>query len=193
VLLKDCWDRIKDLWELHAAHRPVFEIHCSTSNTNPASYNAKTLAMIKPRKLQRIADPMLQSGVVSRNYFSNAIARAMVYLKLSSGSGSFWFLICAPAPTKPPSSGSGLRLPSPAYNRTAVIAISQQPRTLQVAVLCNMIAALTYSMTEQMFALFGHVCNIFEMQKFCVNGEKQLKGKPCKLSMWQTNIKSWNI
>ena len=67
-----CYRRIaksltKDVWELHATLRTVFENHCSTSNTTPASYDITALAIIKPKKHQRLADPLLQSGVVSRN------------------------------------------------------------------------------------------------------------------------------
>jgi len=63
--------RTKDAWELNAALRTVFENYCSTSITTPASYNATTLAMIKARKYQKLADPLLQCGVVTRNYLSN--------------------------------------------------------------------------------------------------------------------------
>jgi len=37
----------------------------STSNTTPASYDVTALAMIKPKKHQRLADPLLHSGVVT--------------------------------------------------------------------------------------------------------------------------------
>jgi len=37
-----------------------FENHC-TSNTTPASYDVTALAIIKPKKHQRLADPSLQS------------------------------------------------------------------------------------------------------------------------------------
>jgi len=47
--------------------RTVFENHCSTSNTTPASYDATGLAIIKPKKYQMLADPLLQSDVVARN------------------------------------------------------------------------------------------------------------------------------
>jgi len=63
VLLKD----LNDAWELHAALTTVFENHCSTSNTTPASYDVTALAIIKPKKHQRLADPLLQSSVVTRN------------------------------------------------------------------------------------------------------------------------------
>jgi len=53
------------------AFRTVFENHSSTTNTNPDSYDATTLAVIKPRKHQSHVDPLLQSGVVARNYLSN--------------------------------------------------------------------------------------------------------------------------
>ena len=59
--------RTKDAWELHAALRTVFENHCITSNTTPDSYDVTALAIIKPREHQRLADPLLQSGVVTRN------------------------------------------------------------------------------------------------------------------------------
>jgi len=36
-------------------------------------------------------------------------------------------------------------------NIAAIAAVSQQPRTLKLAVLHNMLAALTYSVTEQIF------------------------------------------
>ena len=42
----------------------VFENHCSIGNNAPAN-DATTLAMIKPRKHQRLADTLLQSGVVT--------------------------------------------------------------------------------------------------------------------------------
>ena len=62
----------KDASELHAALRRVFENHCSTSNTtNTASCDANALAMIKQRKHQRLADPLLQSVVITRNYHSD--------------------------------------------------------------------------------------------------------------------------
>jgi len=41
----------------------VFDKHCSTSNTMHASYDVTAIAIIKPR----LADPLLQSGVVIRN------------------------------------------------------------------------------------------------------------------------------
>ena len=59
--------RTKDAWELHAALRTVFENHCSTSDTTPASYDLTALEIVKPKKHQRLADPLLQSGVVTRN------------------------------------------------------------------------------------------------------------------------------
>jgi len=37
----------------------------STTNTTPASYDAMALVTVKPRKRQRLADPLLQSGVVT--------------------------------------------------------------------------------------------------------------------------------
>jgi len=57
----------KDGWELHAALRTVFENHCSTSNTTPASYHVTALAIIKPKKHKRLADALLQSGVITHN------------------------------------------------------------------------------------------------------------------------------
>jgi len=45
----------------------MFENHYSTSNTTPASYDVTALAIIKPNKHQRFADPLLQSGVLTRN------------------------------------------------------------------------------------------------------------------------------
>jgi len=62
---------LKDAWELHAALRTVLENHCWTSNSTPASYDVTALAIIKPRKYQRLADPLLQSGVVTLYYLSN--------------------------------------------------------------------------------------------------------------------------
>jgi len=56
--------RTKDAWELHAALRTVVENNCSTSNTTSASYDVTALAIIKP-KHQRLADPLLQSGVAT--------------------------------------------------------------------------------------------------------------------------------
>jgi len=67
MLQKDAKTRTKDVWELHAALRTVFESHCSTNNTTPASYDVAALAIIKPKKHQRLEDPLLQSGVVTRN------------------------------------------------------------------------------------------------------------------------------
>jgi len=57
----------RDAWKLHAALRTVIENHCRTSNTAPASYDVTALAIIKPKKHQRLTDPLLQSGVVTRN------------------------------------------------------------------------------------------------------------------------------
>jgi len=45
----------------------MFENHCATSNTAPANYDVTALAIIKPKKHQRLADPLLQSGVVTHN------------------------------------------------------------------------------------------------------------------------------
>jgi len=59
--------RAKDACVLHAALRTVFENHCSTNNATPASYDVTALAVIKPNKHQRLADPLLQSGVVTCN------------------------------------------------------------------------------------------------------------------------------
>jgi len=59
--------RTKDGWELHAALRTVFENHRSTSKTTPASYDVTALAIIKPKKHQRLAYPLLQSGVITHN------------------------------------------------------------------------------------------------------------------------------
>ena len=59
--------RTKDGWELHAALRTVFENHCSTSNTTPASYHVTALAIIKPKKHKRLPNPLLQSGVITHN------------------------------------------------------------------------------------------------------------------------------
>jgi len=42
----------------------VFENHCSISNATPASYDVTALSIIKPRKHQRLADPLLQPGVL---------------------------------------------------------------------------------------------------------------------------------
>jgi len=50
-----------------AALRIVFENHCSTSNTMSASYYVTTLTIIKVRNHQRLADALLQSGVVTHN------------------------------------------------------------------------------------------------------------------------------
>jgi len=59
--------RTKDAWELHAALKTVFENHCSTNDTTLASHDLTALEIIKPKKHQRLADPLLQSGVVTRN------------------------------------------------------------------------------------------------------------------------------
>ena len=57
---------MKHAWELHAALRRVFENHCSTSNTTPTSYDVTALAIIvKLKKHQRFASPLLQSGAVN--------------------------------------------------------------------------------------------------------------------------------
>ena len=60
-------NRTKDVWELQAALRTVFENNCSTNNTPPASYDVTALEIIKPEKHQRLADLLLQSGVVTHN------------------------------------------------------------------------------------------------------------------------------
>jgi len=52
---------------LHAALRTVFENYCSTSDTTPDSYDVTALTIIKPEKHQRLADLLLQSGVVIHN------------------------------------------------------------------------------------------------------------------------------
>jgi len=43
------------------------ENHCSASNTTPVTYDVTALAIIKPKKHQRVAHPLLQSSVVARN------------------------------------------------------------------------------------------------------------------------------
>jgi len=45
----------------------VFEILCGTNNTTPVSYDVTTLVIIKPKKRQRLADLLLQSGVAPSN------------------------------------------------------------------------------------------------------------------------------
>jgi len=45
----------------------MFENHCSTSNITLANCDVTGLAIIKPKKYQRLADPLLQSGIVTRN------------------------------------------------------------------------------------------------------------------------------
>jgi len=68
---------------MHATLRTVLENHCSTSNTtNPASCDATALVMIKPKKNQRLVDPLLQSGFITRNYLSNGYS--------SSSGPKFW-------------------------------------------------------------------------------------------------------
>jgi len=37
------------------------------ANTTPASYDVTSLAIIKPKEHQRLADPLLQSDVATRN------------------------------------------------------------------------------------------------------------------------------
>jgi len=64
---KNAKSRTNDAKELHAALGTVFENHFSTSNTTPASYDVTALAIIKPKKHQRLADPLLQSGAVIHN------------------------------------------------------------------------------------------------------------------------------
>jgi len=55
----------QDAWELYATLRSVREpFNCSTSNTMPASY-VTALEIIKPKKHQRLVDPLLQSGVIT--------------------------------------------------------------------------------------------------------------------------------
>ena len=61
---KTAKSRTKNAWEPHVALGTVFENHCSIGNNTPAN-DATTLAMIKPRKHQRLADTLLQSGVVT--------------------------------------------------------------------------------------------------------------------------------
>jgi len=58
----------------------VFENHCSTSNTTPASYNVTALANIKPNKHQRLADPLLQSGVVTIMFINTKKAFKKLYI-----------------------------------------------------------------------------------------------------------------
>jgi len=41
----------KDVFELHAALRTVFENHCSTNNTTPASCDVTALAIIKTKEI----------------------------------------------------------------------------------------------------------------------------------------------
>jgi len=53
--------RTKDAWDLHAALRTVFENHCLTNNTWPASCDVKALAIIKTKKHHRLADPLSQA------------------------------------------------------------------------------------------------------------------------------------
>ena len=53
--------RTKDGWELHAALRTVFKNHCSKSKTTFASCGVKALAIVKPKKHQKLADPLLQT------------------------------------------------------------------------------------------------------------------------------------
>jgi len=50
--------RTKEALELHAALRRVFENHCSTNDTTSASYDVTVLATVKPKKHQRLADPV---------------------------------------------------------------------------------------------------------------------------------------
>jgi len=45
----------------------VFENHCLKSSATPASCGVTASAIIQPKKHQRLADPFLQSGVVTRN------------------------------------------------------------------------------------------------------------------------------
>jgi len=57
--------------------------HCSTKNTTPASNDLTALAIIKPKKHQRLADPLLQSGVVTRNNRVYCGMKSTVLAKLS--------------------------------------------------------------------------------------------------------------
>jgi len=106
----------KDAWELHATLRRVFENHCSTCNTNHASYNRTTLQMIETRKHQRLADPLLQSGVITHNYLSNGysftsgLVQTELWLLIFNLSSDSWFLICTPAPCKMPNSSAPVPL-----------------------------------------------------------------------------------
>ena len=59
--------RTKDAWELHAALRTVFVNRFSTSNTTPANYDVTALAIIKQKKHQRLAGPLLQPDVITHN------------------------------------------------------------------------------------------------------------------------------
>jgi len=61
--------RTNDALELHGALRTVFANHFLSSNTTPASYDVchSLSDYIKPKKHQRLADPLLQSGVVTHN------------------------------------------------------------------------------------------------------------------------------
>jgi len=74
--------RTKNAWELHATLRKVFENHCSTSATTPASNDVTALAIIKPKKHQRLGDPLLQSDVITRNN--------RVYCAVKSARKSIW-------------------------------------------------------------------------------------------------------
>jgi len=53
--------------ELHGSLRTVFGNHCSTRNTTPAFYDVTALAIKETSKHQRLADPLFQSGIVTRS------------------------------------------------------------------------------------------------------------------------------
>jgi len=84
VLLKDfSKSSAKDAWERHAGRRTMFENHCSTSNTPPVNYDVTSLAIIKLKKHQRLADPLLHSGVATRNNRVECSIKSTVLGKVS--------------------------------------------------------------------------------------------------------------
>ena len=65
VLMMSLTQNIRCVTERLLRAACMFENHCSTSNTTPGSFDVIDLAMIKPKKHQRLADPLLQSDVVT--------------------------------------------------------------------------------------------------------------------------------
>ena len=65
VLMRPLTQNIRCVSERLLRAACMFENHCSTSNTTPGSFDIIDLAMMIPKKHQRLADPLLQSDVVT--------------------------------------------------------------------------------------------------------------------------------